>query len=102
MEVLSENGTVSVTSDEKVINRHITCLYGINDIPPFMSLEHAVLTEEGWKSLDPETTNSINSFYHAAKLQVGDVSIYAQGQGNCKENNEAVCGYSKQGNFYRI
>ena len=80
MEVLSENGTVSVTSDEKVINRHITCLYGINDIPPFMSLEHAVLTEEGWKSLDPETTNSINSFYHAAKLQVGDVVYTLKGK----------------------
>lgn len=80
MQVLSENGTVSVTSDEKVINRHISCLYGINDIPPFMSLEHAVLTEEGWKSLDPETTNSINPFYHAAKLQVGDVVYTLKGK----------------------
>ena len=38
------------------------------------------MTEEGWKSLDPETTNSINSFYHAAKLQVGDVVYTLKGK----------------------
>lgn len=79
-QVLSAGNTVSVTSDERIVNRRISCLYGINDREPFLSFEHAVLTEEGWKSLDPQTTNSINDFYHATQLQVGDVVITLQGK----------------------
>lgn len=38
-----------------------------------MSLEHAVLTERGWCSLDPEASMSINRFNKVSKLIKGDI-----------------------------
>lgn len=79
MKILSDKRRISVTSDEQIVNRHITRLYGINKIPPFMSWEHAVMTTDGWKSLDPETTNKINSFYQATLLREGDMVVTSDG-----------------------
>mgnify|MGYP003289930272 CR=1 FL=1 len=73
-------GNVSETSNEKIINHSLGCLYGINDIRPFMSLEHAVMTTEGWKSLDPTTSNEINPHYKVGLLREGDKVITLEGE----------------------
>ena len=78
--ILSQGGMVSVTSDEKIINKNIKQLYGINGRKPFMSLEHAVLTVQGWKSLTPESTNEINPYVNASLLQAGDVICTIDGE----------------------
>ena len=71
MEVRSASG-VSVLSDEFIVNKRLKTLYGINDMKPFMSLEHAVMTTQGWKSLDPVTSNRINPHYNVTILREGD------------------------------
>lgn len=78
MEVRSAGG-VSVLSDEFIVNRHLKMLYGINDIKPFMSPEHAVMTTEGWKSLDPEKSNRINAYYDVTLLRQGDEVVTLDG-----------------------
>ncbi|MDE7221343.1 MAG: hypothetical protein K2O45_17300 [Oscillospiraceae bacterium] len=78
-QILSEGGCVSQTSDERIINRHLDRLYGINGIPPFMSLEHAVMTLDGWKSLDPVTSNAINPHFHVGLLKKGDIAVTLTG-----------------------
>lgn len=71
MKVRSAGG-ISILSDEFVVNRGLKTLYGINELEPFMSLEHAVMTTDGWKSLAPEQSNQINSYYNVTLLRQGD------------------------------
>lgn len=78
--ILSRGGLVSVTSDEKIVNKNIKYLYGFNGRKPFMSLEHAVLTAQGWKSLAPESTNEINPYVNASLLREGDVIFTIDGE----------------------
>lgn len=66
-------GGISYTTDEIIVNRNVQELYSINDDEPFMSLEHAVLTQRGWCSLNPDLSNEINSNYNVKKLEMGDV-----------------------------
>ena len=65
--------SVSKTDNELIKNTEVEMLYSINDDEPFMSLEHAVLTERGWCSLDPEASMSINRFNKVSKLIKGDI-----------------------------
>ena len=78
--ILSENGTVSETSDEFTVNNNLGILYAINEMPPFMSFEHAVMTEQGWKSLAPHESNRINPHFNVTMLQVGDTVITLDGK----------------------
>lgn len=71
--VLNCNNTISSTSDELVINDSVEVLYAVNDDVPFMSPEHAILTERGWCSLAPEESNKINPFFDVKELKTGDV-----------------------------
>lgn len=71
--VLSKGNIASELSDEFVVNKSITALYGFNEFEPFMSLEHAVMTDSGWKSLDPGKSNEINANYDVTLLEEGDI-----------------------------
>jgi hypothetical protein len=70
--VLSEGGTVSICSDELVINNRVYAFYGINGEEPSFSLDHALLTNNGWKCMSPDDANAINSHFNIKKLQIGD------------------------------
>ena len=65
--------SVSKTDNELIKNTEVEMLYSINDDEPFMSLEHAVLTERGWCSLNPEASMSINRYNKVSKLEKGDI-----------------------------
>lgn len=78
MKVRSAGG-ISVLSDEFIVNRRLKTLYGINELEPFMSPEHAVMTTEGWKSLAPEQSNQINSYYNVTLLRRGDQVFTLEG-----------------------
>lgn len=78
MKVRSAGG-ISVLSDEFIVNRRLRTLYGINELEPFMSPEHAVMTTDGWKSLAPEQSNQINSYYHVTLLRQGDQVFTLEG-----------------------
>lgn len=73
--ILSEDGKISVTSDEFITNKNIRCFYGFNDYAPFLSEEHAVRTSCGWRSLNPTLSNSINPHYNVEKLREGDTVV---------------------------
>lgn len=70
--VSSESGGVSTCSDELICNNKLTRLYAINNDEPFMSLDHAVKTQRGWCSLNPDISNEINGNYNVKKLEIGD------------------------------
>lgn len=71
--IFSGGGTVSVCSSELVVNDHVTHLYSINDDEPFMSFEHAVMTQRGWCSLAPRMTMELTPHYSIKHLTKGDV-----------------------------
>lgn len=71
--VLASDGSVSITSDELVDNPHVRYLYAINDDEPFMSLDHAILTQDGFKCPDPEAALRIDPDAPVSLLRVGDV-----------------------------
>lgn len=71
-QVISGEGTVSVCSDELIHNDTISEMYGINEYPPFLSFEHAVMTQRGWCSLNPAVSNEINPHFHVKMLAIGD------------------------------
>lgn len=70
--VLSKDCIVSICSDERVKTPNIMTVYGINDEPACFTPEHALLTPEGWKSLDPEKSNKINPHFNVTLLTCGD------------------------------
>lgn len=70
--VLNGNNTVSICSGELIYNPYVTMLYSVNDDKPFMSLEHAVMTDRGWCSLNPQLTRQINSYIDVKTLEIGD------------------------------
>lgn len=73
--IFSEGKRISRISDELIVNRRLKRFYGINEIPPFLSFEHAVMTQDGWKSLDPARANAINPHFHVGLLKEGDVAV---------------------------
>lgn len=72
-EVLSIGGFVSVVSNEKIMNTQVEWLYSINNDSPFMSLEHPILCQDGFKSLNPHLSNQIASDLHVTQLKEGDL-----------------------------
>ncbi|WP_066498712.1 hypothetical protein [Abyssisolibacter fermentans] len=70
--VINEKSEVSICSGELVVNPHVTRLYSFNEDKPFMSLDHAVMTDRGWCSLNPEISNRINPHFNVSKLKIGD------------------------------
>ena len=86
--VVSGAGAVSVASAELVVNDRLTQLYSFNDDVPFMSLEHAVMTQRGWCSLAPSITLDFAPHQKVSQLRVGDV-VWRE------------CGRSESGNGVR-
>lgn len=72
-EICNCKGSISYTSDELIKNDKVEILYAINDDAPFMSLEHAILTERGWCSMNPTLSMSINPNFLVHQLEIGDV-----------------------------
>lgn len=72
-EILNCNEMVSYTSDELIKNDSVKTLYAVNEDTPFMSLEHAIMTERGWCSMDPSLSMTINPNYKVSQLEIGDV-----------------------------
>ncbi|WP_438447020.1 hypothetical protein [Gorillibacterium sp. sgz5001074] len=71
--VLNGYGTFSVCSTERIHNPFVREMYGINDEPPFMSPEHALMTDRGWCSLNPYLSRRLNPGVSLHRLQVGDM-----------------------------
>ncbi|WP_066498717.1 hypothetical protein [Abyssisolibacter fermentans] len=88
--VINENSEVSVCSSELVINPHVTKLYSFNEDKPFMSFDHAVMTDRGWCSLNPEISNRINPHFNVKKLEIGDNVWKVKEIINCKIIHEKV------------
>ncbi|WP_400259612.1 hypothetical protein [Candidatus Methanomassiliicoccus intestinalis] len=78
--VLSVGGMPAIVSDELIINPHVKEFYAINDDEPFLSLEHAILTQQGWKCLNPELAQQINPNLEISLLEVGDVVCKLKGR----------------------
>lgn len=71
--ILNKTMCASICSEELVLNDNVDKIYGINEDEAFMSLEHAVFTQEkGWCSLEPECANEINPRWKVKKLCIGD------------------------------
>lgn len=77
--VFSIGGNVSITSDEIIVNSHVHEFYSVNEDEPFMSLEHAVLTQSGWKCMNPEVAKALNPDIDISLLQEGDVICKVKG-----------------------
>lgn len=75
-------GRVSVLSGEHVLTRGLTHLWSINDDAPFMTLEHAIMTQRGWGCLAPDVARAINPHLDVRELVVGDVVWKAKGLEN--------------------
>lgn len=71
--VYSVGGAVSFTSAELVRNDTVTDFYAVNDDEPFLSFEHPILTQDGFKCLDPDTARMISPDAPVSLLCVGDV-----------------------------
>jgi hypothetical protein len=54
-------------------------LYAINDGPFFFTSEHPLLTEEGWKAIDPAKTKLENALLEVDKLTIGDTLVMNDG-----------------------
>lgn len=70
--IVNGHGQFSEFSGELIHTKGIKSLYSINNENPIFSLEHAIMTENGWRSLDPESSNSINPNYDVKILKKGD------------------------------
>ncbi|HRI79088.1 MAG TPA: hypothetical protein PLR06_06075, partial [Cyclobacteriaceae bacterium] len=71
--LLNGKQEVVVVSSETVVNHEVDAVYGINDDEPMMSKEHAVMTQRGWCSLNPELSMSLNPHIKVGLLSLGDV-----------------------------
>lgn len=90
--VTSEKLMPSAFSGEIVYNDHVKNLYSINDDKPFMSLDHMILTTNGYKCIEPETALKINRDISVSMLKVNDVVIkyYLDENNNIKKKYEKV------------
>lgn len=76
--VMSKEGEQSLFSGERVHTPGIKAFYSINGSDAVFSLDHAVMTEDGWKSMAPEISNRITPYYHVTRLQEGDMVLRAR------------------------
>ncbi|PZF72648.1 hypothetical protein [Taibaiella soli] len=67
------DGSVAECSAELLCSNEITELYAINDDEPFMTFEHAVYTDNGWRSLAPRMSMALNPDLEIGFLRTGDV-----------------------------
>ena len=89
-EVLNGMGTVSVCSNEKIYNPYVKKTYGINDEKLRVTYEHALMTDRGWCSLDPDLTMQINPNVTVKQLEIGDCVWRYQGVEDGKLQIEKV------------
>lgn len=71
--VVAAGGSVSRASGELVRNGAVDAFYVINGDAPFLSLEHPILTQDGFKCLDPDGARMIDPTVEVSLLQVGDL-----------------------------
>ncbi|MEG2934450.1 MAG: hypothetical protein RR842_12825, partial [Gordonibacter sp.] len=90
--VRSIGGTVSFASAELVRNDSVVDFYAVNDDEPFLSFEHPILTQDGFKCLDPETAKIISPDAPVSLLRVGDVlnRAHRQADGTIHYTTEVV------------
>lgn len=88
--VLNGNGSISICSSELIVNRNLKELYSINDDEPFMSYDHAIMTQRGWCSLKPNVSMNLNSHIVVNQLKVGDVVWKLKGIVNNKPDFEKI------------
>jgi hypothetical protein len=93
-------GGIAICSSEMLVNDRMTGLYGINDDAPFMSFEHAVLTQRGWCSLSPDMSMSLNPHHTVFHLVPGDVVLKATGITNGEVTYEKVIVHTVPTQYY--
>lgn len=54
-------------------------LYALNDGTAFVTAEHPFLTEDGWKSIDPQATRAENHNLEVGRLAIGDRLVLCKG-----------------------
>jgi hypothetical protein len=54
-------------------------LYALNGGSPFITAEHPIMTEAGWKAIDPEATAVENPLFVVGRLRVSDVLVGLKG-----------------------
>lgn len=90
--LISEKKMPSEFSGEIIYNDHVKHLYSVNEDRPFMSLDHMILTTEGYKCLAPQEALKINGDVEVSLLKINDVIIryVVDEQGAIKEIYEKV------------
>ncbi len=71
--VVNGSGGISTVAGDIVVNPAVTGVYGLNGGAAFISRDHAVMTQRGWCSVDPEATRALLPHLRVGMLQVGDV-----------------------------
>jgi hypothetical protein len=78
-EIKSENGGSTKVSAINSFTQATDELYSINAGRPLMTLEHPVLTTEGWKAVNPSVTTVKSDMGTVGKLEVGDMLVTPNG-----------------------
>lgn len=86
--VFSLGGGISVTSREMVVNPHVGRYYSINDDDPFMSPEHPILSQTGWRCLNPQLAMEMTPHLEVSLLSVGDIVCKVKGYNYAKNTIE--------------
>ena len=75
----SHNGTATILAKSKFSQREDT-MYSINKGEAFFTVEHPILTTQGWKSVDATVTSVTGDTIIVGSLAVGDVLLLAGGK----------------------
>jgi len=73
MRLLNGKKEVVIATCETVVNPRVAAVYGINSETPMMSKEHAVMTQRGWCSLQPNESMKLNPHIRVGYLKEGDL-----------------------------
>jgi hypothetical protein len=73
--------------------------YRLNDKEYFVTESHPIMTVEGWKSFDPETTKIKVPSIEVSLLQKGDILIKEDGKQEILDNDDFVTGSNLVYNF---
>lgn len=71
----------STLGSEFPVNPSLKYVYSINDDEPFMSLEHAIMTQRGWCSMAPNLTKDLAPHHQVKLLTIGDVVLKVKNPG---------------------
>ena len=90
--IFNVGGAAAVASKELVINREVTEFYAVNGDDAFMSPEHPILTQTGWKCLRPDIARQLNPDISVSDLNIGDVicKVKSAGADGIKYENVRV------------